>query len=370
MSNTDKSILLLILRVAVISLCAVSPWIAVYLWLDPYRVIKHYDEYMDDPATRPRRIGMNKGIVTLGSYQDNLSHSSGCNAFIFGSSISCYYDAYEWRDLLAARQCNPKEIHPFHFDSASESPMSMALKVEYLHHTGAPIDYGLVILDPIVMETDDSDSPFSIDPVAIHREISYPLRFHYTFFRAAMNFDFLKSYIAGNLTGRPLNAGRNPIFEVQPIIYDKTINQETIPQWDSLIRLDPECFYADHPLLPPAEEVAAGQQLLADVHDAPTDDQRFRRTRAFTRIAEIFTEHGTDYEVIISPNRRGVGLAPADLGILQSIFGSARVHDFSYEEAWQLRQDTLLYDNTHYRSPFASHLMRRVYASGTQAGEQ
>lgn len=232
--------------------------------------------------------------------------------------------------------------------------MSMARKVEYLHNTGAPLDYALVILDPLIMATADQDSPFSIDPTEFHNETLYPLRFHYTFFRAVMNFDFLKSFIAGNLTGVGKNFGHNPIFEEQPIVYDKAINQETIPEWDSLIRTDPDRFYSEHPLLHPADSVSAGKPVI-------TGEEGWERAQAFRKIAEIFKEHNTDYELIISPNRRGVGLAPADLEMLRTIFGKDRVHDFSYTEAFRLRQDTMLYDNTHYRPPFASYLMRRVY---------
>lgn len=393
-----------------ISLCTLLPCAALYLWLDPFKVVRDYDLYMEDPEEDALRIGMNKGIVTLASYSDNLKERADTsegkgrcnidpyNAFIFGSSISCYYDAEEWRDLLEARNrglapAHPEGdqgyrcIHPFHFDSASESPMSMARKVEYLHASGAPLDYALVILDPLIMATDDQATPFAIDPPELHcGDAIYPLRFHYTFFRAAMNFDFLKSYIAGDLTGKPLNVGHNPIFEEQPIVYDKALNQERLPQWDSLIRTSPEIFYAEHPLLPPSHSVTPSKPILAlpaatsakglaacgnesdlggscnsEEESFASDGKATERSDAFRRIAEIFMEHATDYEVIISPNRRGVGLAPADLAVLQQIFGPKRVHDFSYSEAWRLREDTMLYDNTHYRPPFASRLMRSVY---------
>ncbi|MDE6336295.1 MAG: hypothetical protein K2L34_06970, partial [Muribaculaceae bacterium] len=74
----------------------------------------------------------------------------------------------------------------------------------------------------------------------------------------------------------------------------------------------------------------------------------------------------TDYQIIISPNRRGVSLSDDDLQTLQEIFEPARIHDFSLTYADELRTDTLLYDNTHYRPVFASKMMRAVYAPGQQ----
>ncbi len=384
MNVTDKSIIRLLLRAMLLLLCAALPCVALYLWLDPFKVVRQYGDYMENPDEVALRVGMNKGVVTLKAYESAFEGAGGFdglrepNAFIFGSSISCYYDAREWAGMLQ-RSRGAEAVWPFHFDSASESPMSMARKVEYLHDGGAPLDYALVILDPIIMANPDQDSPFAIDPPELHHEAFYPLHFHYTFFRGAMNFDFMKSFIAGHLTGEAKNFGHNPIFEEQPIVYDKLTNQETLPLWDSLIRTDPEGFYAEHPLLPPADSVTAGKALLAPLirgasqgsgasqdggllFDGDSGNSALlERTEAFERIAQIFREHATDYEVIVSPNRRGVGLAAADLATLQAIFGKDRVHDFSYSEAPQLRQDTLLYDNTHYRPPFASRLLRRVY---------
>ncbi|MDE6304446.1 MAG: hypothetical protein K2M01_06435, partial [Paramuribaculum sp.] len=176
------------------------------------------------------------------------------------------------------------------------------------------------------------------------------VKFHYTFFRAATNADFLKSMIYADITGRPDNIGHNPIFESQPIVYDRYLNQESIPQWDSIIAADPEQFYYAHPLIAPTDTVTVSAPVLTET-----------KIKALTTIAQNFSDCSTDCRIIISPNRRGVSLSPADLRILQNLFGADRVFDFSASHAHYLRTDSLLYDNTHYRSPFASLLMRSAY---------
>lgn len=354
MTNITKSILRFLLRASLAAISVVSPCIAFYVWLDPFKVIWHYDEYFVSPDEAPCRIGLNKGVVTVNTYLNNLAAGAEpYNSFIFGSSISCYYDAGEWSRLLAGR--SDTEIHPFHFDSSSETPVSMARKIEYLYHTGAPLDHALLVLDPIVMGTEEKNSPFSIDPVEIMDDAPYFLKFHYIFFRGAMNADFLKSLIAAKLTGTPANIGHNPIYEIQPIIYNKSCNQETLPDWDSAIRQDPKTFYSRYPLLPPACEVVEGRNTVTE-----------EKAQAFKRIAAIFRECGTDFEVIVSPNRRGVALSEHDRNRLVDIFGTGRVHDFSASYAGYLRCDTMLYDNTHYRPPFALMLMRDVYLEPVQ----
>lgn len=352
MNLVTQSIMRFTIRALLMALPVVLPAVVVYIATDPFRVLRSYDCYLPDPVETPIRIGINKGVVTLDSYLRNCTEDSSrqVNAMIFGSSISCYYDADEWASLLRASYGDSIPIHAMHFDSASETPGSLARKVSFLAKRHALPDYALIILDPLILARDEDDSPFAIDPPAFHPGATHFLKFHYSFFRAAANADFLKSVIYANITGRPDNIGHGPIFESQPIVYDRFTNQESIPQWDSIIDANPEEFYRTHPLLPPTDSVTVSPPVLNE-----------HKIKALTAIAQNFNIHSTDCRVIISPNRRAVSLSPADLRILQNLFGADRVFDFSSSHAHYLRADTLLYDNTHYRPPFASLLMHSAY---------
>lgn len=351
MSATTRDILHFLLRTLLAGFVVLLPFIVWYVVADPFKVLRHYDEYYEDPAKNDARIGLNKGMVSLETYKNNINRGNHYNAFIFGSSISCYYDANEWKGLITSADSVKRTVNPFHFDSSSETPMSMARKVEFLKRAGSKIDYALIILDPIILGGEEKDSPFAIDPVGIDPGILHLIKYHYTFFRASSNADFLKNIVASKITGRGENIGHNPIFEKQPIMHDQSTNEESLPQWDSLISVNPGRFYHDNPLVPPSPLVTPGPAVI-------TEEKR----RAFEKISRIFNECGTDYQIIISPNRRGVSLSPADLKILQSVFNPSRIHDFSSEYASELQTDTLLYDSTHYRPIFASKMMRAVYS--------
>lgn len=352
MTTTTRSIIHFIWRTILMAVAVVLPFGIWYICSDPFKVIYHYDEYYENPATHPNRIGLNKGVVTVNTYLNNIHKGKSYNAFIFGSSISCYYNAYEWRELLRSRDSVGTVILPFHFDSSSETPMSMSRKVEFLYHSGAPIDYALIVLDPIILGTEENDSPYAIDPVEFYNTLPHLIKYHYTFFRAATNADFFKNLLAVKFTGASDNIGHNPVFERQPIIHDQLVNEENLPQWDSIIAVNPAEFYNLSPLLPPSPTVTPGQPVITE-----------ERRKAFAKIAEIFTNKKTDYQIIISPNRRGISLSDDDLQILQEIFEPTRIHDFSLTYADDLRTDTLLYDNTHYRPVFASKMMTAVYGS-------
>lgn len=346
MSTEEKSILRFMLRAFLVVGAAALPLVAWYLWADPYKVLRHYECYLPDPVGNPVRVGINKGMVTFANYLDRRAEGRTYNAFIFGSSVSCLYDADEW----AALADSTGGAHPYHFDSSGETLLSLADKVEYLSSHNQPVDYALVVLDPLIMANDNASGPALVSAPQLHKSLRERISYHYTFFRAATNADFFKSWIPFKLTGRRYANGRNLVFEPQPIVYDPVTNQETLPQWDSLIVNHPEQFYGEYPLDAWPDKATE----IAPVLTAPKAD-------ALRRVASVFDRLHTDYHIIIGPNRRRETLNSADLRLMQQIFGSERVHDFSASMNSGLECDTLLYDNVHYRRPFASRLMRLVY---------
>ena len=347
--NTDsRSILKFMLRCVSVIAPVILLLLAWYVLADPFKVLRHYDDYFPDPRLHKVRIGINKGLVTLTNFNDRLSEGRNYDSFIFGSSISCYYDARRWATIVEATSGDT--LHPYHFDSSSETLMSMARKTDYLDRQGIGIRHALIVLDPIIMGADESDGPAYLDPPQLHDSFFETLKYHYTFFRAATNADFFKSYLPAGLRGKPSENGRNLLFERQPIIYDKITNQETIPQWDSLIRTDSRRFYLEHPLKEPPDHLSESFPVLNE-----------ERIKALERIKEVFDCHRTDYRIIIGPNRAKVTLNSQDLQVIWRIFSRDRVYDFSRSLAGMLEQDTMLYDNTHYRPPMAELLMRMAY---------
>lgn len=349
MDKTTRSILAFILKAFLMSLPILAPAVAFYILADPFKALTtDTSSYYPDYRTHHARVGINKGMVSVRNLEQQIRDGHTYNAFIFGSSVSCYYDARQWAQIIA--RDSRDTIRPYHFDSSSESLQQMAEKVRYLQDKGIRIRHALIVLDPIIMASETDNSPMSITPPETTGTLTQLLRFHYTFFRAATNADFLKSWIPGTLADTPSLIGRNPVFEPQPICYDPAINQESIPQWDSIIATDPRHFYAEHPLITPPAHPTQSQRTLTP-----------EKIEALRDIARIFRSQATDYRVIIGPNRRKVTLNPDDLATLNSIFGTGKVRDYTRTNIRDLETDTLLYDNTHYRPAYALRLLRLTY---------
>ncbi|MDE7025806.1 MAG: hypothetical protein K2O88_08000 [Paramuribaculum sp.] len=346
MSAVTRSILLFMLKAVAVVLPVVAVAVAWYVNADPFKVLGHYDCYLPDPVKYPVRVGINKGLITVTNFHDRLAEGRNYDAFIFGSSVSCYYDARTWASLADTTGL----AGAYHFDSSGETLTAMADKVRYLHSIDQPIRYALVVLDPIIMAGDNTSGPAVVNPPQLHKSLCERIKYHYTFFRAATNADFFKSWIPYLLTGKAYANGRNLLFEPQPIVYDPAVNQEAIPQWDSVISVDPQAFYAEYPLIPSPDTVTVSPAVITPV-----------KAEALRSIAEVFAAHGTDYKIIIGPNRNKVALNPADLQLMRQIFVPECVYDFSADMAYELECDTMLYDNTHYRPAYALRLMLRAY---------
>lgn len=349
MHTTTRSIVRFMAATAAMAAPVLALFMAFYLIADPFNALRQPSTLFPAASGGSPTVGANKGAITISNFNKQLATGKTYNSFIFGSSISCCYDAREWAGLLD----DADSASPYHFDSSGESIESMAAKVAFRppRHPDAP--------RPHCPRPGGSTKPTRQQSVQ-HRPsaaASGPLhwiRFHYTFFRAATNADFLKSYIPGLMLDSAVNNGRNPIFEVQPISYDPETNQETLPLWDSLIASQPEQFYSSHPLPPPATAPSEAPQAI----DGP-------RLELLKQIAATFKTHGTDCKVIISPNRQKKFLNRADLKALGNLFGASQVHDFSLSESRLTETDSLFYDPIHYRPQLASHLLRLTYGANT-----
>lgn len=339
-----RSILRFALKACLMVASVVVPALVYYAMVDPFKSVKHYDCYFDSPDAEPFRVGLNKGMVTVRNYEHQLEQGSKYNAFIFGSSISIYYDAEEWAQLLGA------DAKPYHFDASAETLEHMADKVEYLHRRGQAIKYALVVLDPLVMDSPNTDKISDLNPPELSRNPLYWVKFHYLIFRAATNVNFLRSWLPARLCGTLHEYGSHPVFNPEPIIYDPLTNSERMPEWDRLICENPAAYARIRRIVPAPDSATVSAPILTP-----------SRLEALRRVAAVFDAQGTDYQIIIGPNRMKVTLSPSDLPHFRRIFAPTRIHNHTHLYTPLTTTDTLLYDRTHYRPPFARQLLHLTY---------
>ena len=122
-------------KVALLCLLPLLPFIVAYVLLDPFKVLRVYDDYFADG------IGNNKGMVSLRAFEAGNPRYH-YDSFILGSSVSCHYPVAEWQKLL------PPGAVPFHMDSSEQTIHCMRLYIEYLDTRADAINNVLIVMSP------------------------------------------------------------------------------------------------------------------------------------------------------------------------------------------------------------------------------
>lgn len=322
--------------------------VGLYLLIDPYRVVKGEipDSFIVDPYNHPT-LYRNKGLMSLKALERRVGEGDTPDSFVFGSSISCYYDVDYWNKYIGSSTV------PFHFDSSHEGAASLLKKIQYIKNHGIDIKHALIVLDPLAISHPlQGDNIVNLDPPAIDAKPWSQPAWQYSYLRTATSTDFLINYLPYLYDGRYNQNGRHALFEVQPMHYDVYRNEESIPLWDSIIRLRPEIFYT-------ARRLPAVRELhCAD--SARIDDERERYYRV---IADELSS--SDYQVVISPTIERDTLSSRDRRLLADIFGHDRFHDFSVSMSHIALADSNWYDSRHYRAPAARMIIDSIYSSVT-----
>ena len=349
MGKTNTSILKFLYKSFLMVLPVIVPILILYFCFDPFMIYhnpEHETYYSTDPEKSPA-VGTNKGMITIKNYKKRIKEGYTYNAYIFGSSISKNFLVDDWESFI---KNGDDSVSTYHFDSSCETIYQLSEKINYLYKHNYPINHALIVLDPVIMEYEKNEDPYSISPPEFHPGLKHFLKYHYTFFRAAINSDFLSSWVGRKIYDRTCTIGRNQIFDLEPRVYDPIHNQETMPVWDSLITQHPKDFFKAHPIMESPSNFKISPILL-----------KANKRAALEEIARIFDYYNTDYHIIIGSNRRKLCLHPDDLKTLENIFSPDRVHDYGYSLVNDLEVDTLNYDNIHYRPPFALKLMQLTY---------
>jgi len=319
---------------------------AIYFCIDPFKVLRDYDDYFAQGRISP---GVNKGMIVIDNFDRHID-SCHYDSFIFGSSVSKYYRTDEWKQYL------PADASPVHLDSSSESLHSMLLKMKYVQSRGAHIRNALLVLTPDIFSHTDMQAPPFVDHWKIDPDRSR-IRLHWLFVRSFFEREFQREYVTSQLVGEPVMFGVMPKFDTITRRLEPTRNEEFPVMADRALDAAPESYLrqtGDFALLNEKPEELCSYVTSHSYADAKA-------------IADLLAREGTDYRVVIGPRMDGKYINTGDLRILRKAFGKMRVYDFSRELAGMRDSLGSFYDRTHYRSNVAVEIMRRTYRLSPQA---
>ena len=316
--------------------------IIAHLTLDPFRLIYSYD----DPYYNSI-VALNRSEICKRVYLRNREELN-YNAFIFGSSRSQAFKCPNWEKHL------PSNARALHFDGSGEGIWAIANKVNFIDEIGDTIKYALVNVDGAVLtNTDNNKKFFTIVPPEISKE-SYT-EYYTKFIQAGIDLKFLVGYLDMTFFGT-----------YRPYM-DRVISRVKYYHRGDPLTADIYYGNAQH-----IKEDSAGYYNSLAGHDVFYDRSVTDKNKKYEvtdleieqlqSIKKIFDKHKTDYIIVISPLYDQIPLNHEQVELLEEIFGSEDVYDFSGKN--ELTEPFYnYYESSHFRPHVADIIMDSIYTS-------
>lgn len=322
-----------ILRSLFIIAVPVALLVGVYVAVDPFKVLRHYDTYYHYQELDPLP---NLAMTSIRNYE-RQSQLRNYNAFLFGSSIVQCLPVDHWLKYL------PIDAEPFYLNSNKSTLSSIARRMQWLDARGDTIKYALITLDPGGLADHEPYNPAVIAYPEVS-DVSWP-KWHWTYIKGFFHRDFIISWIACKLTGEPVNIRSTTTLVYNPYGYDERSNY--MPYTFDEIQLAQSS--KEEPRWPASNAGVVRPPLIA---------QRYSRDLA--SIADVLDRHNTDYRVIIAPNAHHESFHPIDLDLLRSTFGN-RLIDTTGPLDSLTYDDSLWYDPYHFRPAIGCTIIDMAY---------
>lgn len=314
----------------------------VYIALDPFKVLKKYDAFLNTKAGG--RVALNKDYVSTANFDNNYKNEQ-YNSFIFGNSRSIFYQVADWKKYIDTNSSC------YHFDASGEGIYSINKKVKYIDKKGLSLKNVLLILDyrTLIQFKPKTGHLFVIPPQLVNNKNL--LSFHLEFLKAFLSPKFLFAYIDFKYSGKVKQYMKTDyLIEDSPISYDNKTNEIQFTEFEKMIS-EGKYFTEDKKKTFNQRDTI---QTISPISIA--EAQKIMLQEIF----DIFNKHQTNYKVIINPLYDQVKFNQEDLNYLIQLFGKDKVFDFSGVNKFT-NDFTNYYETEHYRPTVANEVMKEIY---------
>lgn len=310
-----------------------------YVVLDPFWVLHHYSVFSDHLITIPNRDYISTQMY-LNTYQKRQY-----NSFILGNSRTMAFRIQDWNKYII-------DTTSFHYDASGENLYGVWQKLRFLEQHSPGIKNVLIVCDAELLSgTKDMESHLLRKDPRVTGE--WPFSFQLSFFKAYLSNSFYYKYLWYRITGI-----RTPdldgMLESRRIFYDPITNDMSLPDIEQEIRTDSVGFYKRNKrLIPRSTNLKVSPAVIGA-----------EQMTQLVAIRNIFKRSNTNYQFVISPLYDEQELNPADVAILERIFGSSHIHNFSgVNEFTQVVGN--YYEESHYRPSVGRKILKLIYAPGS-----
>jgi hypothetical protein len=308
--------------------------------LDPFRIVRHYDDYSKNMHIIP-----NRDFVSTEVFLSNRQKYH-YNSFILGSSRTVAFKTETWMKYLEPGS------RPFVFDANGESIFGINKKIQYIDSLKDNIKNCLIILCVDTSFSYDSDQDG-------HLFMKHPsvagtswINFYAEFIKAYFDPKFLLSYYKYILTQK-YDSSMRRFIEPSKINYDPITNDIFLVDKDNEICTDLIKYYEnkDNIFYKRDPTVIFSKTQISE-----------KQLNMLKNIKDIFAKHHTNYKIVVSPLYDQIQMNPNDLDLLKEIFGSDNVFDFSGKNSITENMENY-YENKHYRPVVGNLIIHGLYTN-------
>jgi hypothetical protein len=317
--------------------------LTLYVYLDPFKVIKKYQSYYISDAV-PGVI-LDRDYVSTSTFNNNYPLYK-YNSFIFGNSRSIFYEVKDWEAYIA------KESSCFHFDASGESLYGIYKKIKYLDRKSVPIHNALVIFDHLTLIKVEPEEPhlLAISPQLENNKNL--ISFHLCFIKAFFTPQFMIAYLDYKISNEVKDyMKKNLLLDDRHTHYELVSNEPSFPFAEELIEKGE--YYT-----PERMEVFFHRDSIQVFEDPVIGE---KQKSMLTQMNDIFIKNNTNFKIIINPIYDQRKINEKDYLYLVSLFGQERVFDFSGINEFT-NDYSNYYEENHYRPHIAKEILKRIYS--------
>lgn len=313
-----------------------------YIYLDPFKVIKRYEVYYDKHSKGV--VSINRDYVSTMNFI-NRYKTEQYNSFIFGNSRSIFYQVSDWKQYLDSNaRC-------YHFDASGESIYAINKKIEFLAANQITTKNVLLILDASTLAKDMPQNELLniISPILV--DYSNFVEFHIANYKAFLTPDFLYSFLDYKLTDsvKPYMIN-NKLLLKNHITYNEITNEISYDFLENEIKTNK--FYTkikQNEFYKRSTKINDSRQVIFQ-----------SQFTILNNIASTLRDMNADIKVVISPLYDQKRINRNDLNILERVFGQENVFDFSGKNSFTENYRNY-YETSHYRPHVAKEILKIVY---------
>lgn len=313
-----------------------------YLYYDPFEVVKKYKSFYI--SGKPRYVTLNYDYVAVETFLNNHPIYK-YNSFIIGSSRSRFYEMDTWSKYIHSNKC-------FHFDASGETIYGITKKMELLNAKKVQIANVLMVLDYITLT--------GVDNSKGHLYIKHPILsgqslsdFQFLFFKTYSSLNFLHAYLDFKISGKfKAYMKTKGLLDDIPVDYDLKYNEMKLSVFENEIKTDPAKYYSKKRMAEFNRQDSIKTSSLVAIKE--------KQVIMLNKIAMIFKKNSSRFKIVISPLYDQIQLNKKDVDVLNQIFGTENVYDFSGINSITSDYHNY-YEPSHYRPLVADEIMKQVY---------